>query len=127
NPSQIAPAFAAIKETRIGAMVIRPDTLVLDARAKEIALIAARYAVPAISAFREFPEVGGLMAYGADLRDIHRRSASFVDKILKGANPAYHPVDQPTKFQLDINMRTTKALGLTIPPSLLLRADQVLE
>src|SRR5262249_13425295 len=85
NPSQIAPAFAAIKETRIGAMVIRPDTLVLDARAKEIALIAARYAVPAISAFREFPEVGGLMSYGADLRDIHRRSASFVDKILKGA------------------------------------------
>jgi putative ABC transport system substrate-binding protein len=127
NTSQIAPAFAAMKEMRMGSMVIRPDTLVLDARAKEIALIAARYAVPAISAFREFPEVGGLMSYGADLRDIHKRSASFVDKILKGAKPADLPVEQPTKFELVINLKTAKALGLSIPPSLLLRADQVIE
>jgi putative ABC transport system substrate-binding protein len=123
--SQIAPAFAAMKEARMGAMVIRPDTLILDARAKDIAIIAARYGVPAISAFREFPEFGGLMSYGADLRDIHRRSASFVDKILKGAKPADIPLEQPTKFELVINLKT--ALGLTIPPPLLLRADQVIE
>ena len=111
----------------MGAMIIRPDTFVLDARAKEIVIIAARYAVSTISAFREFPEFGGLMSYGADLRDIHRRSASFVDKILKGAKPADLPVEQPTKFELVINLKTAKALGLIIPPSLLLRADQVIE
>src|SRR5262249_384493 len=127
NPSQIAPAFAGMKEARMGALIIRPDTLVLDARGQEIALMASRYAVPAISAFREFAEFGGLMSYGADLRDLHRRSASFVDKILKGAKAADLAVEQPTKYELVISMKTAKVLGLTIPPSLLLPADQVLE
>jgi putative ABC transport system substrate-binding protein len=76
--------------------------------------------------FRRFPEVGGLMSYSADLNTIHRRSATFVDKILKGAKPADLPVEQPIKFELLLNLKTAEALGLTIPPTLLFQADQVI-
>ena len=125
--SELTPAFAAMKRAGIGAVVIRADPLLLDAQAKELALAAARERLPSISYFREFPESGGLMSYGADVRDLHRRSAAFVDKILRGAKAADLPVEQPTKFELVINATTAKVLGLTIPPSLLLRADQVIE
>jgi putative ABC transport system substrate-binding protein len=88
---------------------------------------AAQTRLPSVFANRESVEAGGLMSYGASKRDNFRRTASFVDKILKGAQPGDLPVEQPTKFELVINLKTARALGLTIPPSLLLRADQVID
>ena len=93
----------------------------------QIVELAAKNRLPAMYPYGEFTEGGGLMAYSTNRTEMHRRSATFVDKILKGAKPADLPIEQPTKFELVINMKTAQAIGLTIPPSLLLRADQVIE
>jgi putative ABC transport system substrate-binding protein len=89
--------------------------------------LAAKHRLPALYELRPFVEAGGLMSYSADLNDIWRHAATYVDKILKGAKPADLPVEQPTRFELVINLATAKALGLTIPQSLLLRADEVIQ
>jgi putative ABC transport system substrate-binding protein len=89
--------------------------------------LAERYRLPAVYQFRQFAAEGGLMSYGPDTADIFRRAAAYVDRILKGANPADLPVQQPTKFQLVVNLKTAKTLGLTAPPSLVARADEVIE
>jgi len=94
---------------------------------ERLATLAAKSRLPTVYGEREFADAGGLMAYGPNYDDLFRRSAYYVDRILKGAKPADLPVEQPTKFELVINMKTAKALGLTIPPSVLLRADQVIE
>jgi putative ABC transport system substrate-binding protein len=98
-----------------------------NANRRRIVDLAARSRLPAIYESREYAEAGGLLTYGQDLYDLFRRAASYVDRILKGAKPADLPVEQPSKFELVINLKTAKVLGLTIPPSLLQRADQVIE
>ena len=94
---------------------------------RRIVELATKQRLPSMSQDRAFVELGGLLSYGANITELSRRGAAYVDKILKGARPADLPVEQPTKFELVINLKTAKALGLTIPPSLLARADQVIE
>ncbi len=125
--SEIEHAFQAATQWRAGALLVIPGPL-LDRHARQVVDQAAKDRLPAIYSFRSYyMEEGGLISYGVDLIDVWRRSATFVDKILKGAKPADLPVEQPTKFELVINLKTAKTLGLTIPPSLLARADQVIE
>jgi putative tryptophan/tyrosine transport system substrate-binding protein len=126
DPSEIDKAFAAITTERTGAVIVLPDSMLLDHRTR-IADLAVRRRLPMLSALRVNAEAGGLIAYGPSIFDMFRRSATYVDKILKGAKPADLPVEQPTKFELVINLKTAKALGLTIPPSLLQRADEVIQ
>ncbi|HEV3029365.1 MAG TPA: ABC transporter substrate binding protein [Planctomycetota bacterium] len=109
-----------------GALFVIDDPLVFRNRMR-IADFAARNRLPATAFYKQFAEAGGLMTFGASLTDLYRRAAFFVDKIFKGAKPGDLPVEQPTTYELVINLKTAKALGLTIPPSLLQRADQVIE
>jgi putative ABC transport system substrate-binding protein len=126
GPSEFDSAFAAMARERAEALLVLLDPFFGFRRAR-LSELAAKSRLPAMYGSREYPEAGGLMSYGADFRHSYRRSATYVDKILKGAKPADLPIEQPTKFELVINLNTAKALGLTIPPSLLLRADQVIE
>jgi putative ABC transport system substrate-binding protein len=126
DPQEIDSAFAAMTRGRAAALVVLGDAILLNQR-RQIAELAAERRLPAVYGPSEHAEAGGLMAYSANLLDLERRAATYVDKILKGAKPADLPVQQPTKFELVINLKTAKALGLTIPPSLVLRADQVIE
>ena len=121
----IAPAFDALNG-RADALYFCVDPLVSDHRVRIITL-AQGARLPTMFAFREFVEAGGLMSYGANFSDLYRRAADYVDKILRGTKPGDIPVEQPTKFDLIINLTTAKALGLTIPESFLLRADEVIE
>jgi putative ABC transport system substrate-binding protein len=127
DPKDLESTFSALALKRVEAIVVFPDGMFV-AQTPLILALAARNRLPAMYGVREYTEAGGLMAYGANLANMHRElGASFVDKILRGANPADLPIEQPTKFELVINLKTAKALGLTIPPSLLLRADHVIE
>jgi putative ABC transport system substrate-binding protein len=126
NVDDIQRGFdTASKESGV-ALVIGPDTVTQRYR-KTITDLAAKHRLPAIYAAREFIDAGGLMLYGASYPDLYRRTATYVDKILKGAKPADMPIEQPTKLELVVNLKVANALGLTIPPSLLLRADEVIE
>ena len=123
---QIDGAFSAMAREHADALVAFGGPLLMYQRSR-IAELAASHKLPAIYYGRELAMAGGLMSYGADLKDMNRRAAIYVDKILKGAKPADLPVEQPTKFELVINLKTAKELGLTIPPSILARADEVIE
>ena len=126
TPDDIDRAFEATIRGRASGVIVPEDPLILSHRAR-IAALAAKSRLPAIYGFRESVDAGGLMSYAANFSDLYRRSATLVDKILKGAKPADLPVEQPTRFELVINLKTAKALGLTIPQSVLIRADQVIE
>jgi putative ABC transport system substrate-binding protein len=119
-------AFTTMMKERMQAFVILGDAVLFNYRG-QIAEMAIRNRLPAASSFKEFAEAGLLLTYGANAQDLFRRSAVFVDKIFKGAKPADLPVEQPIKFELVVNLKTAKALGLTIPPTLLARADEVIE
>ena len=126
RPEQLPEAFAAIARQRPNALLVQPSAVNV-VHLKLIAAFAAKQRLPAMYGFTEFVEGGGLMAYGQSTAELWRRAAGYVDRILKGAKPAELPVEQATTFEFVINLKTAKALGLTIPPSLLLRADQVIE
>ena len=126
TPDDFERAFQAAARSRAGALLVLNDFFI-DQHLSRIAVLAAKSRLPSMYGARAFAEAGGLMSYGPDFLDISRRAAIYVDKILKGAKPADLPVAQPTKFDLVINLKTAKAIGLTIPPSLLQRADQVIE
>jgi len=125
RPEEYEATFAAMARAVQGVVVVpaRPNIDYLATLAK----LAVKHRLPAIFEVREFPVVGGLLSYGPSITDATRRMAHYVDRILKGAKPGDLPVEQPTKFELVINLKTAKALGLTIPPLLLARADQIIE
>jgi len=126
GPADFKRAFSDMTGARAGALTVLPGAMFFSERRRLVDL-AATNRLPVVYPQREFVDAGGLMSYGTNLADLFRRAATYVDKILKGAKPADLPVEQPTKFDLVINLKTAKALGLTLPPSLLQRADQVIE
>jgi putative tryptophan/tyrosine transport system substrate-binding protein len=124
--SEIDAAFATLRKLHADALVVGDDVF-FTTRREQLVALAARYRIPAIERWREFTAAGGLISYGPSLAAGARQVGIYVGKILKGAKPADLPVEQPTKFELVINLKTAKALGLTIPQSLLVRADQFIQ
>jgi putative ABC transport system substrate-binding protein len=125
SPEDIEPAFDAATREKTGAMMITQNPPITT-YSKRIIDLAANHRLPVIYTQRQWPNNGGLMSYGANVDDSYRRLASYVDRILKGANPADLPVEQPTKFEFVINLKAAKQIGLTIPPNVLARADKVI-
>jgi putative ABC transport system substrate-binding protein len=126
DAQELPAAFDLMKERGVDAILVASGGPLYPARA-QVGELALRHRVPAIAAFKEFPQIGLLMSYGPDLSNIYRRAAGYVDKILKGAKPGDLPIELPSKFELVINLKTAKALGLMLPQSLLLRADEVIQ
>jgi putative ABC transport system substrate-binding protein len=126
SPADLATVFARMRQGGAQALMVNADIMFITHRA-QIAALAEQSRLPAVYWERAFVGAGGLMFYGAGLRDLYRNAATYVDKVLKGARPADLPVEQPTRFELVLNLKAAKALGLVVPPSILLRADEVVE
>jgi putative ABC transport system substrate-binding protein len=127
DSSDLAAAFAIATQKRANALLVVQEGIPFNAHRRAIVNFAAANRLPAAFGAPVFVSDGGLLAYAANFADLMRRTATYVDRIFKGAKPADLPIEQPTKFELVINLKTAKALGLTIPPSLLARADQIIE
>jgi putative ABC transport system substrate-binding protein len=127
HPEEFEAAFAAMAKERPAAVIVQPSLLTPAARASQFAKLALQHRLPSVSASGEFTGSGGLMSYGPSFSDMYRRAAVYVNKILKGAKPGDLPVEQPTKFELVINLKTATALGITIPPLLRLQADKLID
>jgi putative ABC transport system substrate-binding protein len=126
GPDEIEHAFADLIKDRAQGLIVLPHA-VTNAHRAQIVSLAAVHRLPGMYPDSEYVEAGGMMSYAPNFSDLHRRAATFVDKILKGAKPADLPIEQPTKFELVVNIKTAKALGLAIPQSLLVRADEVIQ
>jgi putative ABC transport system substrate-binding protein len=126
GPADFDGAFSEMTKARAGALTVLPSNMLINERRRLVDL-AAKNRLPAVYPLREFVDAEGLMSYGPNLADLFRRAATYVDRILKGTKPGDLPVEQPTKFELVINLKTAKVLGLTIPHALLLRADEVIQ
>ena len=127
RPEDIEGAFAAVPQAGAGALLLLADPLVLERHRHHVVALALQSGLPAMYPWRMYVEAGGLMSYGISLQEWYRRAATYVDKILKGAKPGDLPVEQPMQFECSINLKTAKALGITMPPSLLLLADEVIQ
>jgi putative ABC transport system substrate-binding protein len=126
KPEQVPVALEAARSEQVQGLIVFEDPLTFSQR-REIATVAAKLGLPAIYGYREFAQAGGLLSYGTDRRQLYRRAAEYVDRILKGARPADLAVEQPTQFELVINLGAARAIGLEIPPALLARADELIE
>jgi putative ABC transport system substrate-binding protein len=126
SEDEIDAAFASLARRRADAVMVGADGFLIT-RCNQIVALASRYRIPGIYPFVDFPEAGGLMSYDASLSDAYRQAGVYTGRILKGAKPADLPVQQPTRFDLFINLKTATALGLTVPPMLIARAEQVIE
>ena len=126
TPEEFSSVFSAVSRAHVQALYVIDDVLFISHRPALLKLVS-KARVPAIYSSREFADEGGMMSYGANWADLFRRSAGYVDKILRGAKPGDLPIEQPTKFDLVVNLKTAKALGITIPDSILLRADEVIK
>ena len=127
TPQEITSAFSSMSKAGTNGLIVFSDPVVLERNRGGIIALALKYRIPAVYPWRNYVEEGGLASYSASLLDMHRRAATYVDKILKGAKPADLPVEQPTKFELVINLKTARQIGLTIPPNVLARADKVIK
>jgi putative ABC transport system substrate-binding protein len=127
SPQEIDSAFTSMSKAATSGLIIFSDPVLLERNRASIIALARKYRIPSVYPWRNYVEEGGLASYSANLLDMHRRAATYVDKILRGAKPAELPVEQPTKFELVINLKTAKQIGLTIPPNVLARADKVIQ
>ena len=124
---ELDKVFADLARTRTDGLLVWGDPLVLEANMQKVVTLALKHRIPAVYWLRAYPETGGLMSYGADLLEVHRRSAYYVDRLLKGARPSDLPVEAPTRFALVVNVKSAKAIGLAFPPPILARADEVIQ